>query len=72
MREAVDALLETVRPAVRAHGGELEVVSAGAGVVRLKFHGKCVDCALAPLTLKLGIEPLIRKHFPEITSVISE
>lgn len=72
MREAIDALLDSVRPAVRAHGGELEVVSAGSGVVRLKFRGKCVDCALAPLTLKLGIEPLIKKKFPEIRSVIAE
>lgn len=72
MREAIDALLESVRPAVRAHGGELEVVSAQDGVVRLKFVGKCVDCALAPLTLKLGIEPLIRNNFPEITTVIAE
>ena len=72
MREAINALLDSVRPAVRAHDGELEVVTADGGVVRLKFHGKCVDCALAPLTLKLGIEPLIKKNFPDITSVIAE
>lgn len=72
MKERIDAILDSVRPAVRAHGGELEVASVEAGVVRLKFIGKCVDCALAPLTLRLGIEPLIRKAFPEITSVIAE
>jgi Fe-S cluster biogenesis protein NfuA len=68
----IDALLESVRPAVRAHGGEIEVLSVEAGVVRLRFTGACVSCALAPLTLRLGVEPLIRKEFPEITSVIAE
>jgi len=72
MREKIDAILETVRPAVRAHGGEIDVISVEAGVVRLKFRGACGDCALAPVTLKLGVEPLIRNAFPEITSVIAE
>lgn len=72
MREKIDAILESLRPAVRAHGGEIEVVSVEGGVARLKFRGACGSCALAPLTLKLGVEPLIRNAFPEITSVIAE
>ena len=72
MREKIDAILDSVRPAVHAHGGDIDVVSVADGVVRLKFRGKCVDCALTPLTLKLGVEPLIRKAFPEIISVIAE
>ena len=72
MREKIDAILESVRPAVRAHGGEIDVVSVEGGVVRLKFRGACGDCALAPVTLRLGVEPLIKNAFPEITSVISE
>ena len=72
MREKIDAILEPLRPAVRAHGGEIEVVSVEDGVVRLKFRGACGSCALAPVTLKLGVEPLIRKSFPEIVSVIAD
>lgn len=72
MREKIDAILDPIRPAVHAHGGEIEVLSAEAGVVRLRFTGACGSCALAPITLKLGVEPLIRKAFPEITSVIAE
>ena len=72
MREKIDAILDSVRPAVRAHGGEIEVVSVVDGVVRLKFRGACGSCALAQVTLKLGVEPLIKNAFPEITSVIAE
>lgn len=72
MRKKIDAILDSVRPAVHAHGGEIEVVSVEAGVVRLAFKGACGNCALTPVTLKLGVEPLIRKAFPEITSVIAE
>ena len=72
MREKIDAILDSVRPAVHAHGGEIDVVSVEDGVVRLKFRGACGDCALAPVTLKLGVEPLIKKSFPEITSVIAD
>ncbi|MEK7546231.1 MAG: NifU family protein [Patescibacteria group bacterium] len=68
----VDAVLESVRPAVRAHGGDIEVVAVENGVVRLKFRGACGSCALAPVTLRLGIEPLIKRSFPEITSVTAE
>lgn len=72
MRDKIDALLDALRPAVHAHGGEIEVVAVEGGVVRLKFRGACGGCALAPVTLKLGVEPLIRNAFPEITSVIAE
>ncbi len=72
MRDKIDVILDSVRPAVRAHGGEIEVVSVEGGVVRLKFRGACGSCALAPVTLKLGVEPLIKNAFPDITAVIAE
>lgn len=72
MRTKIDAILDSIRPAVTAHGGAIEVLSVEGGKVRLKFSGACGSCALAPLTLKLGVEPLIKKTFPEITSVTAE
>ena len=74
MREAIDAILDVIRPAVRAHGGEIEVVSIdeAEGRIGLKFRGACKECALVPLTLKLGVEPLLKKAFPWITSIIAE
>ncbi len=74
MREQIDAILEQIRPSVRAHGGEILVaeVNKASGIVRLKFEGACGHCALAPVTLKLGVEPLLKKTFPWITSVTTE
>ena len=74
MLERLEEMLETIRPAVHAHGGEIRVdaLDEAAGEVRLSFRGACGHCALAPLTLKLGIEPLIRKEFPDLKILISE
>lgn len=72
MRDKIDAILDSIRPAVTAHGGTIEVLSVVDGEVRLRFSGACGNCALAPLTLKLGVEPLIKRSCPEITSVIAE
>jgi Fe-S cluster biogenesis protein NfuA len=74
MRETIDAILDSIRPAVHAHGGEISVgeIDEAAGRVGVKFRGACGHCALTPVTLKLGIEPLLKKEFPWITSVISE
>ena len=73
MRDRIERLLETIRPAVRKDGGDIELVDAGAsdGIVRLRFHGACTHCALAPLTLKLGIAMLLKKELPEIKDVVS-
>jgi Fe-S cluster biogenesis protein NfuA len=74
MRERIDAILDSIRPAVQAHGGVIEVgeIDEAAGRVGVKFRGACGHCALTPVTLKLGIEPLLKKAFPWITSVTAE
>jgi len=74
MRERIDAILDRIRPAVQAHGGVIEVgeIDQAAGRVGVKFRGACGHCALTPVTLKLGIEPLLMKEFPWITSVTAE
>ncbi len=74
MREAIDAILDQIRPAVQAHGGKIEIaeIDQAAGSVRLKFEGACGHCALTPVTLKLGVEPLLKKAFPWIVSVVAE
>ncbi len=74
MRERIDAILEAIRPAVHAHGGEIEVgeIDEAAGKIALRFRGACGSCALAPVTLKLGIEPLLKKSFPWVAEVTSE
>lgn len=63
-------MLNLMRPAIQADGGDLELVDVSdAGVVRVRFHGACVGCPSSSLTLQAGIERNLRAHVPGISSV---
>jgi Fe-S cluster biogenesis protein NfuA len=67
VRRAVD---KEINRAVGAHGGHVTVVDAVEGRVRIRMEGGCQGCSLAEVTLRQGIEPLLRKHVPEVTAVV--
>ncbi len=68
--ERVEAALNRVRPALQSDGGDAEIVEISPdGVVTLKLVGACGGCAMSMMTLKQGIERVIRMEVPEITSV---
>ncbi len=65
-------VLNLIRPAVQADGGDVELVEVTAdGVVRIRLHGACVGCPSSTVTLQMGIERNLREHVPEITGVES-
>lgn len=69
-RKRVEAALNKVRPALNADGGDAEIVSISPqGVVTLQLVGACGGCAMSTMTLKQGIERVVRMDVPEITSV---
>lgn len=71
LRKRVSDVLELIRPAVQADGGDIELVDiAKDGVVSIRFHGACIGCPSSNLTLQHGIEANLRQQVPEITSVI--
>lgn len=71
MRERVEAVLEKVRPMLKADGGDVELVDVtDDGVVKVKLTGACGGCPMATITLKQGIEVAIREEIPEITEVV--
>lgn len=71
MRERVKAVLEKVRPMLKADGGDVELVDVtDDGVVKVKLTGACGGCPMAMITLKQGIEVAIREEIPEITEVV--
>ena len=71
MREKVQAVINLIRPAVQADGGDIELVDvSGEGVVSIRFHGACHGCPSSTMTLQHGIERNLREKVPEITSVI--
>jgi Fe-S cluster biogenesis protein NfuA len=58
-----------VNPAIAAHRGHIAVDSAGGGWVRIRLEGGCQGCSLAEVTVRQGIEPLLRARLPGITGV---
>ena len=71
MREKVQSVINLIRPAVQADGGDIELVDVTSdGVVQIRFHGACHGCPSSTMTLQLGIERNLREKVPEISSVI--
>jgi Fe-S cluster biogenesis protein NfuA len=69
-RQRVEAALNKVRPALNADGGDAEIVAISKqGVVTLQLVGACGGCAMSTMTLKQGIERVVRMEVPEITAV---
>lgn len=72
MREKVEKALEKIRPMLAADGGNVELVEVSdSGVVKLKLTGTCGCCPMSQMTLKNGIEKLIRQEVPEIKEVVA-
>ena len=71
MHERVQAVINLIRPAVQADGGDIELVQVTAeGVVQIRFHGACHGCPSSNMTLKDGIIRNLRERVPEVTQVI--
>lgn len=70
MREKVEAVLERVRPAIQADGGNVELVDITSdNVVKVRLTGACVGCPMSQLTLKAGIERILKQEVPEVVAV---
>ena len=70
LKEKVATTLMTIRPRLQADGGDVELVGVdGEGVVSVRLAGACRGCPGATMTLKMGIERILKEQVPEITSV---
>jgi Fe-S cluster biogenesis protein NfuA len=70
MKEKVEQALSKIRPALQADGGDVELVEIGQdGVVKVRLRGACGGCPMSQLTLKMGIERILKKEVPEVTAV---
>jgi Fe-S cluster biogenesis protein NfuA len=68
--EAVDEVLDEIRPALRADGGNVEVLGVSEdGIVKLEMVGACAGCPMATLTLKAGIERILFERIPDLVGV---
>lgn len=71
MKEKVQEVLELVRPALQADGGDVELVDVTEdGIVSVKLTGACGSCPMSTMTLKMGIERTLRDKIPEVKEVV--
>jgi len=71
MRARVEAVLARIRPALVADGGDLELIDVSDGVVKIKLTGACAGCPMSTMTLKMGIERILKQEIPEIKEVVT-
>ena len=71
MKEKIQIAIDRVRPALQADGGDVELVEVKDGVVSVRLTGACGGCPMASMTLKNGIERVIREEVPEVKEVVS-
>jgi Fe-S cluster biogenesis protein NfuA len=71
MKEKVESALAKIRPMLQADGGDVELVEVKGGVVKLKLKGSCAGCPVAEMTLKQGIERVLKEQIPEVKEVVA-
>lgn len=72
MKDRVQKVIEEIRPALQADGGDVSLVDVGEdGVVKVRLTGACGGCPMSQMTLKMGIERRLKEKVPEVTSVVS-
>ncbi len=71
MEEKVKAALDKIRPMLQADGGDVELVEVTDGIVKVRLQGACAGCPMSQMTLKNGIEKLLKEEIPEVKSVES-
>jgi Fe-S cluster biogenesis protein NfuA len=70
MKAKVEAAIQKIRPMLQADGGNVELVDVSAeGVVQVRLKGACAGCPMSQMTLKNGIERIIKQEVPEVKTV---
>ncbi len=69
LMERVEKALDSIRPALMADGGNVELVAIEDGIVKVRLQGACGTCPSALMTLKQGIEVRVKEDVPEIKEV---
>ena len=68
--ERIEQALNEIRPFLRSDGGDISLVDVDdEGRVTVRLHGNCVECKVNQMTLKNGVETIIKKHIPEVSEV---
>ena len=71
VRDQIENVLKKIRPSLQADGGDVELVDVKEGVVSLKLKGACAGCPMSTMTLKNGIERILKQEVAGVKEVVS-
>ena len=72
MKEKIELALDKIRPALMADGGNVELVEVTPdGVVKVRLTGACGGCPMSQMTLKQGVEKVVKQDVPEVKEVVA-
>ena len=72
MKEQIEQALDKIRPALQRDGGDIELVEVEeSGIVKVKLTGACGGCPMSQMTLKQGVERIVKQLVPEVKAVES-
>jgi Fe-S cluster biogenesis protein NfuA len=69
IEKRVQKALDEIRPQIQADGGDIEFVAIEKQTLKVRLRGACSGCPMAAMTLKQGVETLVKKRVPEILKV---
>ena len=72
MKEKVQKAIDLIRPSLQADGGDVELIDVSVdGIVKVRLTGACHGCPMSQMTLKMGIEKIIKSQVPDIKEVVA-
>jgi len=71
VEEAVRTSLDKLRKAIQLDGGDIQLVGVEDGVVTIRLYGACEDCPMSPVTLRAGVERILREDVPGVREVVA-
>lgn len=73
MREAIEKVIQVIRPAIQADNGDIILcdVDEESGVVTVELIGACASCPASTVTLKAGVERILKDRVPGVTEVVN-
>jgi Fe-S cluster biogenesis protein NfuA len=71
VEDQVRQALELIRPAIQLDGGDIQLEGVSGSTVTVQLFGTCDGCPMSPVTLRQGVERILREHVPGITKVVA-
>lgn len=71
VEDQIKEALELIRPAIQMDGGDIQLFSVEDGTVTVQLYGTCESCPISPVTLKQGVERLLKERVQGVNEVIA-